>query len=79
MLRPTPRLPTASVVDDVFAKLGLDDRERESVGEAFEDVTVGNSKTSCDNGFPATEGWDPVTGWGRPKWDGLIKYFGSAP
>jgi len=48
-------------------------------GEAFEDVTVGNSKTSCDNGFPATEGWDPVTGWGRPKWDGLIKYFGSAP
>jgi hypothetical protein len=36
MLRPTPRLPTASVVDDVFAKLGLDDRERESVGEAFD-------------------------------------------
>mmetsp|Transcript_16677 Transcript_16677/g.37411 ORF Transcript_16677/g.37411 Transcript_16677/m.37411 type:complete len:165 (-) Transcript_16677:643-1137(-) len=48
-------------------------------GEAFEDITVGNSKTSCSNGFPATKGWDPVTGWGRPKWDGLLKYFASAP
>ena len=36
MLRPTPRLPTASVVDDVFAKLDLEDREHESVDEAFD-------------------------------------------
>lgn len=46
-------------------------------GEAFKDITEGNSKTSCDNGFPCTEGWDPVTGWGRPVWDGMLKHFGS--
>ena len=32
-------------------------------GAAFEDVVVGNSRTSCDNGFPAAPGWDPTTGW----------------
>lgn len=46
-------------------------------GEAFEDITQGNSKTSCDNGFPATKGWDPNTGFGRPIWDGMLKHFGS--
>jgi tripeptidyl-peptidase-1 len=46
-------------------------------GEAFEDITKGNTKTSCDNGFPAAKGWDPVTGWGRPQWAGLLKHFGS--
>jgi tripeptidyl-peptidase-1 len=44
---------------------------------AFEDVTVGNSKTTCETGFPATKGWDPTTGWGRPVWPGLLQYFGS--
>ena len=39
------------------------------VGEAVRDVTSGNSKTSCNNGFPATHGWDPVTHYipGRAK------------
>jgi len=46
-------------------------------GEAFEDVTEGNSKTSCPTGFPAAVGWDPTTGWGRPVWAGLVKYFAS--
>jgi len=46
-------------------------------GEAFTDITDGNSKTTCDQGFPATKGWDPVTGFGSPKWDGLLKHFGS--
>ena len=46
-------------------------------GEAFEDVTEGNSRTSCSNGFPATKGWDPTTGWGRPIWPGLLKHFGD--
>jgi tripeptidyl-peptidase-1 len=45
--------------------------------EAFESVNSGNTKTSCDNGFPAEQGWDPVTGWGRPRWQGLLKHFGS--
>lgn len=34
MLRPTPRLPTASVVEDVFGNLNLEDGE--SAGEAFD-------------------------------------------
>ena len=46
-------------------------------GAAFEDVTKGNSKTSCESGFPATVGWDPTTGWGRPVWPGLLAHFGS--
>mmetsp|Transcript_15252 Transcript_15252/g.22779 ORF Transcript_15252/g.22779 Transcript_15252/m.22779 type:complete len:177 (-) Transcript_15252:317-847(-) len=45
--------------------------------EAFEEVTEGNSKTSCDNGFPSTKGWDPNTGWGRPVWSGIVKHFAS--
>lgn len=44
---------------------------------AFQSVTQGNTKTSCDSGFPAAAGWDPVTGWGRPQWAGLLKHFGS--
>jgi tripeptidyl-peptidase-1 len=46
-------------------------------GEAFQDITNGNSQTSCDNGFPATVGWDAVTGFGRPIWSGLLKHFAS--
>lgn len=46
-------------------------------GEAFESINSGNTRTSCKNGFPAKEGWDPVTGWGRPRWEGLLKHFGS--
>lgn len=46
-------------------------------GEAFQDITSGNSKTSCEEGFPATVGWDAVTGWGRPVWAGMLKHFGS--
>ena len=46
-------------------------------GEAFQDITVGNSCTSCANGFPATEGWDANTGFGRPVWGGMVKYFAS--
>jgi len=38
MLRPTPRLPTASVVDGVFAKLSIEDKaiDGESIGEDFD-------------------------------------------
>mmetsp|Transcript_44113 Transcript_44113/g.86261 ORF Transcript_44113/g.86261 Transcript_44113/m.86261 type:complete len:565 (-) Transcript_44113:202-1896(-) len=46
-------------------------------GEAFQDITDGNTKTSCDNGFPAAKGWDPVTGWGRPVWSGIVKHFAT--
>ena len=46
-------------------------------GVAFEDITVGNSNTSCASGFTAMPGWDPTTGWGRPIWPGMLKVFGS--
>ena len=46
-------------------------------GEAFQDITQGNSCTSCNNGFPATEGWDANTGFGRPVWGGLVKFLAS--
>lgn len=46
-------------------------------GEAFEDVPDGNSKCSCDNGFPSAKGWDPNTGWGRPIWKGMVKHLAS--
>jgi len=44
-------------------------------GELFYDITDGNSKTSCTEGFPATPGWDPVTGLGSPIFAGLQKYL----
>ena len=46
-------------------------------GVAVQDVTVGNSNTSCRDGFPSAPGWDPVTGWGRPVWSGLLETMGS--
>jgi hypothetical protein len=46
-------------------------------GEAFQDITQGNSCTSCANGFPATSGWDANTGFGRPIWAGWEKYLAS--
>lgn len=49
-------------------------------GEAFEDVSTGNSKTSCDNGFPSVaNGWDANTGWGRPIWSGMMKHLAADP
>jgi len=46
-------------------------------GAAWQDVTEGNSKTNCATGFPATSAWDPVTGWGRPVWSGLVQHFAT--
>eukprot|EP00465_Bigelowiella_longifila_P006391 CAMPEP_0185253796 /NCGR_PEP_ID=MMETSP1359-20130426/2392_1 /TAXON_ID=552665 /ORGANISM="Bigelowiella longifila, Strain CCMP242" /LENGTH=129 /DNA_ID=CAMNT_0027836223 /DNA_START=116 /DNA_END=505 /DNA_ORIENTATION=- len=46
-------------------------------GEAFQDVTEGTTAYHCDNGFPSAKGWDPVTGLGRPVWQGLKKHFAS--
>ena len=44
-------------------------------GRGFFDVTKGNNRggtTSCDDGFKATTGWDPASGWGQPNF-GLLK------
>ena len=47
-------------------------------GVAFEDVTTGNTNTSCGNGFHAAVGWDAATGWGRPIWPGMMQLFGTS-
>lgn len=46
-------------------------------GEAFHDITQGNTRTSCATGFPATPGWDPQTGVGRIIWAGLRTHFAN--
>ena len=47
-------------------------------GEAFEDISEGNSGLSCGNGFASSsKSWDPNTGFGRPIWSGLLKHFAS--
>eukprot|EP00128_Syssomonas_multiformis_P001382 Colp12_sorted_trinity150504_noHs@16960 len=50
--------------------------------EVLKDITEGRTNCAsdghcCDNGFVAAKGWDPVTGLGRPIWDGMVKYLAS--
>jgi tripeptidyl-peptidase-1 len=39
---------------------------------AFTDITKGSNPGCGTDGFPATEGWDPVTGLGSPNFAALI-------
>ena len=43
---------------------------------AFVDVTSGSAIGCNTTGFVATEGWDPVTGFGTPRFDRLLKAVG---
>lgn len=38
----------------------------------FTDITTGNNPGCGTNGFPATVGWDPVTGLGSPNFPALL-------
>lgn len=39
-----------------------------------QDITLGTNKASgCKEGFEASAGWDPVTGWGTPSFPALLK------
>jgi tripeptidyl-peptidase-1 len=42
----------------------------------FTDVTNGSSAGCNTSGFPATDGWDAVTGWGTPYLPKLLEAFG---
>uniref|UniRef100_A0A6B2L177 Peptidase S53 domain-containing protein n=1 Tax=Arcella intermedia TaxID=1963864 RepID=A0A6B2L177_9EUKA len=42
---------------------------------AFVDITSGNNGNGCCQGFTATKGWDPVTGWGGPNFPVLAQAF----
>ncbi|TRX89818.1 hypothetical protein FHL15_009251 [Xylaria flabelliformis] len=47
--------------------------------EVFNDITVGDNRGCRTTGFPATEGWDPVTGMGTPNYPKLLELFMSLP
>lgn len=64
--------PTLGYVVPRIWQIGID-----HPGEAFADITSGNTSCGCSNGFVATEGWDPLTGFGQPIWPGLVKYLGD--
>ncbi|KAH9032915.1 family S53 protease [Lactarius pseudohatsudake] len=43
---------------------------------ALNDITIGGNPGCNTNGFPATVGWDPVTGLGTPNWVKLLAAVG---
>ncbi|CAL1707451.1 unnamed protein product [Somion occarium] len=43
---------------------------------AFNDITTGSNPGCNTNGFPATTGWDPVTGLGTPNFPSLLAAAG---
>ncbi|KAI0294269.1 family S53 protease [Multifurca ochricompacta] len=43
---------------------------------ALNDITTGSNPGCSTNGFPATTGWDPVTGLGTPNWTKLLTAVG---
>lgn len=43
--------------------------------EMFNDVTTGSNPGCGTNGFPASEGWDPVTGLGTPNYPKMREVF----
>ncbi|KAI0401512.1 peptidase S8/S53 domain-containing protein [Xylaria palmicola] len=47
--------------------------------EVFNDITVGDNRGCRTPGFPATAGWDPVTGMGTPNYPKLLELFLSLP
>ena len=42
-----------------------------SLHAGFNDITSGSNPGCSTDGFPATEGWDPVTGFGSPDYGKL--------
>lgn len=47
--------------------------------EMFNDVTVGSNPGCGTKGFPASKGWDPVTGMGTPNYEKMKKVFLALP
>ncbi|CEJ92875.1 hypothetical protein VHEMI08503 [[Torrubiella] hemipterigena] len=45
----------------------------------FNDVTVGNNPGCGTSGFPASKGWDPVTGLGTPNYEKMRAVFNGLP
>ncbi|KAK3680269.1 hypothetical protein LTR78_000647 [Recurvomyces mirabilis] len=47
--------------------------------EMFNDITNGSNPGCGTNGFPASPGWDPVTGMGTPNYPKMKEVFCSLP
>jgi len=47
--------------------------------KVFTDITSGNNPGCSTQGFYATTGWDPVTGWGTPNFESLSQLVSSLP
>ncbi|KAH7311332.1 tripeptidyl-peptidase 1 precursor [Stachybotrys elegans] len=45
--------------------------------KGFTDITIGTPYGCGTDGFPATKGWDPVTGFGTPDFPKLVKVAGG--
>lgn len=43
--------------------------------EMFNDVTIGSNPGCGTEGFPASPGWDPVTGHGTPRYEKMREVF----
>ena len=52
------------MINPALYKIGADGTR---YAKDFFDVTTGNNTTSSIPGYPATTGWDPVTGLGTPN------------
>jgi len=65
-------LKTLGFLNTAIYKIGA------SKPNAFVDITTGKNGEGCCNGFTATKGWDPITGWGGPNYpvlkDALIGF-----
>jgi len=61
------------IYEECFVDIGI-----EKVGELWDCETF-SSCDGCDNGsgFVAVKGWDAQTGFGQPKFQGLLKYLGE--
>ncbi|KAK0755997.1 hypothetical protein N5P37_011466, partial [Trichoderma harzianum] len=46
--------------------------------ELMHDIVEGNNPGCGTNGFNASTGWDPVTGFGTPNYPALLNYFISS-
>lgn len=47
--------------------------------EMFNDITIGSNPGCGTDGFPASPGWDPVTGVGTPKYEKMREVFCALP